>query len=213
MIYNKEIALDIAGKLLKIKAVKLNSKQPFTWASGIISPIYCDNRKILSYIEERNFIKNKFAEIVKEKYSDIDVIAGVATGAIAIGALVADVLQLPFIYVRSSKKDHGLQNKIEGEITKGQKVLVIEDLVSTGGSSINAVEALRNAELNVVGMLAIYSYNLPVTLENFKKANCDLTTLTDYETTVNIALENDYIQKNEYNALIEWRKDPENWLK
>ncbi len=213
MIYNKEIAISVAEKLLDIKAVKLDSKQPFTWASGIISPIYCDNRKILSHIDERNFIKDKFAEIIKAKYNNIDVIAGVATGAIAIGVLVADILDLPFIYVRSSKKDHGLQNKIEGEYTKGQKVLVIEDLVSTGGSSINAVNALRSAELDVVGMLAIYSYTLPVALENFKKANCNLTTLTDYETTVNIALENNYIQKNEYNVLLEWRKDPENWLK
>jgi orotate phosphoribosyltransferase len=201
----------IAGKLLQIKAIKLSPANPFTWASGWKSPIYCDNRKILSYPETRDIVKNAFADKIKELYGMPDLIAGVATGAIAHGVLVAELLNIPFVYVRSSSKQHGLTNQIEGELKPEQKVVVIEDLVSTGGSSLKAVEALRNAKADVLGMLAIFSYGFDVAEENFAKANCKLNTLTDYFTLIEMAAERDYIQPEEIKTLQVWRKNPENW--
>ncbi len=201
----------IARNLLQIKAIKLNSQNPFTWASGWKSPIYCDNRKTLSYPEIRNIIKKEFASIIKEKYKDADVIAGVATGAIAIGALVADLLDLPFVYVRSSSKGHGLENLIEGVLEQGQKVVVIEDLVSTGGSSIKAVHAIRKHGAEVLGMLAIFTYDFQLSVNNFKSADCELTTLSDYHALLETALETDYIKPDELDSLKEWRKQPDRW--
>ncbi len=201
----------VAEKLLQIKAIKLNPTNPFTWASGWKSPIYCDNRKTLSYPEVRNIIKKEFANIIREKYSDVDVIAGVATGAIAIGALVAGLLDLPFVYVRSASKGHGLENLIEGVLEKGQKVVVIEDLVSTGGSSIKAVEAIRKHGAEVLGMLAIFTYGFELSVNNFKSANCKLITLSDYNALLEIALQTNYIKQSELETLSEWRKNPDRW--
>ncbi|MCK9303065.1 MAG: orotate phosphoribosyltransferase [Bacteroidales bacterium] len=211
MIHDKETASNVANKLLEIKAVKLNPKNPYTWASGIISPIYCDNRKTLSFPEVRNYIKDSMAKIIKEKYSDVEVIAGVATGAIAIGVLVAEALNLPFIYIRSSQKDHGLQNKIEGYYEQGQKVVIIEDLISTGMSSLAAYSALKEANMVVEGMLAIYTYGLPIAKQQFEDAKCELTTLTDYDTTISVAVSKSYVDTEETETLKEWRKDPANW--
>ena len=201
----------IAQELLQIKAIKLSPANPFTWASGWKSPIYCDNRKILSYPKTRDIVKNAFADKVKDIYGLPDVIAGVATGAIAHGVLVAELLNIPFVYVRSASKQHGLSNQIEGALKTGQKVVVIEDLVSTGGSSLKAVEALRKAGAEVLGMLAIFSYGFSVADENFKKANCRLDTLTDYFTLIEKAVEHDYILPEEIKTLQIWRKSPETW--
>ncbi|MCF6241466.1 MAG: orotate phosphoribosyltransferase [Bacteroidales bacterium] len=201
----------IARELLQIKAIKLSPANPFTWASGWKSPIYCDNRKILSYPKTRNIVKQAFADKVKKLYGMPDVIAGVATGAIAHGVLVAELLDIPFVYVRSSSKQHGLTNQIEGKLDKGQKVVVIEDLVSTGGSSLKAVDALRNAGAEVLGMLAIFSYGFDVAEENFAKANCKLDTLTDYFTLIEMAVERDYVLPEEIKTLQVWRKNPETW--
>jgi len=203
----------ISEKLLQIKAIKLQPANPFTWASGWKSPIYCDNRKTLSYPDIRKLIANSFAEIIKQKYKDVDVIAGVATGAIAIGVLVAEILNLPFIYVRSSSKGHGLQNQIEGVYVKNQKVVVIEDLVSTGGSSLKAVDALRSSELNVLGMLAIFTYGFKQAENNFALNNCELTTLSNYNSLINIAIKTNYIDKDFLPTLEKWRKNPESWGK
>ena len=197
--------------LLQIKAIKLEPAKPFTWASGWKSPIYCDNRKTLSYPGVRSFIRNTFAEIAREKYPQTEVIAGVATGAIAQGALVAQELDVPFVYVRSGAKYHGLGNKIEGVVKKGQNVLVIEDLISTGGSSLNAVFALREAGCNVIGMLAIFTYGFTLAEDNFKKAQCHLTTLSNYNDLVDMALESGYIDEDHLETLKTWRKDPGNW--
>ncbi len=205
-IFDKKIAEKTASELLKIGAVKLSPNEPFTWASGIKSPVYCDNRKILSFPETRNFVKNALAELIKEKYSDADVIAGVATGAIAGGVLVADILDKPFIYIRSGAKKHGLENKIEGVLESGQKVVVIEDLISTGGSSLAAVEAVEKQGNKVLGMCAIFSYGLPVATDNFKKADCDLTILTNFETLINFASKNNYINEKDIEDLIRWQK-------
>lgn len=201
----------IAEKLLQIKAIKLNPTNPFTWASGWKSPIYCDNRKTLSYPEVRNIIKNEFANIIKVQYPDVDVIAGVATGAIAIGALVADILDLPFVYVRSASKGHGLENLIEGVLEINQKVVVIEDLVSTGGSSIKAVEAIRKHGAEVMGMLAIFTYGFELSINNFKSANCKIDTLSDYNALLDIAVQTNYIKQSELDTLNEWRKRPDSW--
>ncbi|MDR1678196.1 MAG: orotate phosphoribosyltransferase [Prevotellaceae bacterium] len=201
----------VAEKLLKIRAIKLQPSMPFTWASGWKSPIYCDNRKTLSYPEIRSYIKEEFARIIKEKYPDVEVIAGVATGAIAQGALVADELGLPFIYVRSAPKDHGLENLIEGDLKPHQKVVVIEDLISTGGSSLKAVEAIRNNGSEVLGMLAIFSYEFPVSIEAFNAKKVELTTLSNYSSVLAVALETDYIADSEMETLQEWRKDPAAW--
>lgn len=211
MIYNKETATKVSESLLQIKAIKLNVKEPFTWASGMRSPIYCDNRKTLSFPKIRTFLRQQFVEIINEKFGNVDVIAGVATGAIAIGALVAEELGLPFVYIRSSEKKHGLENKIEGHFEPGQSVVVVEDLVSTGKSSLNAVEALRSAGCDVKGMVAIFSYNLKKAIDNFNQSNCTLMTLSDYDELVKLAVESNYISENDLNLLINWRKDPENW--
>lgn len=204
-------ALMLATHLLQIKAVKLSPQNPFTWASGLHSPIYCDNRVTLSYPMVRTFIRQQFVEQLMQHYGKPDVIAGVATGGIAQGALVAQELGLPFAYVRSEKKSHGMQNQIEGVIESGQSVIVIEDLVSTGKSSLLAVDALRDAGANVKGMLAIFTYQLPSADENFKAKNCPLFTLTNYETLIHKAIEENYITEADQQSLMEWRKDPQAW--
>ena len=201
----------IAKKLLQINAIKLSPTSPFTWASGWKSPIYCDNRKTLSFPDVRDAIKTEFAKLIKEKYPNVEVIAGVATGAIALGALVADVLNLPLIYVRSSSKGHGLENLIEGVLEPNQNVVVIEDLVSTGGSSIKAVNAIREKKANVMGMLAIFSYGFELASANFKQAQCELTTLSNYHALLEIALETNYIKKEELDTLTNWRQNPGEW--
>lgn len=205
------VAENVASYLLKIKAIKLEPAHPFTWASGWKSPIYCDNRKTLSYPEVRNYIKEQFAAIVREKYPQAEVIAGVATGAIAQGVLVAQELNLPFIYIRSSAKSHGLENLIEGEYKAGQKVVVIEDLVSTGGSSLQAVEALRTAGCEVLGMAAIFTYGFQKAVDNFMSAGCELTTLSNYNALIDLALRTGYIQESDVEKLKEWRKSPETY--
>ena len=189
-----------AAKLLRIKAIKLQPNNPFTWASGWKSPFYCDNRKTLSYPELRNYVKLEIVHAVLEKFPEVEAIAGVATGAIPQGALVADALNLPFVYVRSKPKDHGLENLIEGELKPGMKVVVIEDLISTGGSSCE-----------VIGMVASYTYGFPVAKKAFKEANVELVTLTDYEHVVAEALETGYIADSDVELLNEWRKDPAHW--
>ena len=201
----------VAEKLLKVKAVKLQPKNPFVWASGWNSPIYCDNRKTLSYPQTRNFIRIELTRLIMELYPDAEVIAGVATGAIAQGALVAETLGLPFVYVRSTPKDHGLENLIEGDLRPKQKVVIIEDLVSTGGSSLKAVEAIRNDGSEVLGMLAIFTYGFPLAEEMFKKANVELTTLCNYEAVLNEALATNYISESDLEELKKWRKSPETW--
>ncbi len=205
--------LIIAESLLQIKAIKLDNNNPFTWASGIKSPIYCDNRRTLSYPKVRTHIRQAFVQLINEEYGNIDVIAGVATGAIAIGALVAQDLGLPFVYVRSEKKSHGLENQIEGVVESGQSVVVIEDLISTGKSSLAAVEALRAAGCNVKGMAAIFSYNLPEAQEAFKNANCSVKTLTNYDILIKKALEMGYVKDTDLESLIKWRQNPRVWNK
>lgn len=200
-----------ADKLLKIKAIKLQPSNPFTWASGWKSPIYCDNRKIMSYPEVRNFIKVEFARIILEKYPNVEAIAGVATGAIAPGAIVADVLGLPFVYVRSAPKGHGLENLIEGDLKPKQKVVVVEDLVSTGMSSLKAVEAIRQSGSDVLGMVAIFTYNFPVAEESMHEARVNLTTLTNYDSVLDEALRIDYIEESDLSTLQNWRKAPDKW--
>lgn len=207
----KKLERIVADRLLKIKAVKLQPANPFTWASGWKSPIYCDNRKTLSYPEMRTFIKLEMARIITEKYENANAIAGVATGAIAPGALVADILGLPFVYIRSAPKDHGLENLIEGELKPGSQVVVIEDLVSTGGSSLNAVKAVRNFGCDVVGMVAIFTYGFPVAEQQFKAANVQLTTLSNYDVVIEESLRTNYIDQSEVSVLQEWRQDPANW--
>lgn len=207
----KKIERIVASKLLKIKAVKLQPSNPFTWASGWKSPIYCDNRKTLSYPELRNFIKIELARLIREKYENVDAIAGVATGAIAQGAMVAEELGLPFVYVRSAPKDHGLENLIEGDLKPRMKVVVIEDLISTGGSSLKAVEAIRRDGSEVIGMLAIFTYDFPEAVNAFKKAKVELTTLSNYEAVLDTALATNYIHESELKALQEWRVSPSTW--
>lgn len=198
---------------MEIKAIKLQPENPFTWASGWKSPIYCDNRKTLSYPKVRELLKQAFAEKVRALYPDVEVIAGVATGAIAVGVLVAEALNLPFIYVRSASKDHGLGNQIEGYFEEGQKVVVIEDLISTGGSSLKAVEALRAANVNVMGMLAIFTYQFSVSFDAFAKANCKVDTLTNYTALIELATEKNYITPAQMESLKEWRNHPDTWGK
>ena len=200
-----------AGKLLKVKAIKLQPTNPFTWASGWKSPFYCDNRKTLSYPELRSFVKLETARIILERFPEVDAIAGVATGAIPQGALVADALAKPFVYVRSKPKDHGLENLIEGELKPGMKVVVVEDLISTGGSSLKAVEAIRNNGCEVVGMVASYTYGFPVAEKAFSDAKVKLITLTNYEAVVEQAVKTGYITEDEVEVLHEWRKDPAHW--
>jgi orotate phosphoribosyltransferase len=207
----EKISEVIAKQLLQIKAIKLQPANPFVWASGWNSPIYCDNRKALSYPEVRDYIKKEFARIASAQYADADVVAGVATGAIAQGALVADLLGKPFVYVRSAPKGHGLENLIEGHYKPGQKVLVIEDLISTGGSSLKAVEALRNAGCEVVGMLAVFTYGFPVADEAFAQAGVELTTLTNYQELIKVAVADGYVTQQDIATLQEWRKNPSQW--
>ena len=199
----------IASALLEIKAVKINPKEPFTWASGWKSPLYCDNRKTLSYPEVRKAIYTGFAEIIKHEYPETDAIAGVATGAIAHGALVSEALNLPFVYVRSAPKGHGLKNLVEGELKNKAKVVVIEDLISTGGSSIAAVEALRDAGAEVLVLLAVFSYGFDAAFANFTRANCTFRTLTDYPALLDEALKRDYIKAGELDTLKKWREAPD----
>ncbi|MCF0205035.1 MAG: orotate phosphoribosyltransferase [Muribaculaceae bacterium] len=208
----KEIDQLLAEKLLKITAIKLQPEMPFTWASGWNSPIYTDNRKTLSYPSVRNFIKVELSRLIAENYPDAEVIAGVATGAIAQGALVADTLGLPYIYVRSSPKDHGLENLVEGTLKAGQKVVVVEDLVSTGKSSLKAAEALRNAGGEVIGMVAIFTYEFPQAEEAFKKAGIELHTVGNYSAMLKAALDINYIKPQDVETLKKWREDPANWV-
>ena len=203
----------IAKDLLSIKAVFFRPEEPFTWASGIKSPIYCDNRIVLSYPESRTVIEDGLAELIKREYPEVEAVFGTATAGIAHAAMVAERLNLPTGYVRGENKSHGRQNKIEGRLEKGQKVVVVEDLISTGGSSLKAVEALRKDGSTVLGMMAIFSYGFPVAEANFKKANVELTTLCNYDAVLRHALEIDYISQDEIATLQEWRKDPANWKK
>ena len=202
---------DFASKLLKIKAIKLQPKNPFTWASGWKSPFYCDNRKTLSYPDLRDYVKLEIVHVILEQFPEAEAIAGVATGAIPQGALVADELHLPFVYVRSKPKDHGLENLIEGELKPGMKVVVIEDLISTGGSSLRAVEAIRKNGCEVIGMVASYTYGFPVAEKAFADAQVKLVTLTDYDHVVAQALETGYIAESDVEVLHQWRKDPAHW--
>jgi orotate phosphoribosyltransferase len=213
MILNDESALKVAEFLLQIKAIKLQPNKPFTWASGWKSPIYCDNRITLSYPKVRTYIRQQFVNAINEKYAKPDLIAGVATGGIAQGALVAQELGLPFVYVRSEAKKHGLSNMIEGVAEKGQSVVVIEDLISTGGSSLKAVEALREAGCEVKGMAAIFTYGFKTADDNFKAAKCKLLTLSNYDTLVKQALKSKYITEKDLKSLQEWRQNPAEWGK
>lgn len=208
-----ETALQIAKLLLTVKAVKLKPEQPFTWASGWKSPIYCDNRLTLSYPQIRTYIRQEFVKLIQQEFGDVDLIAGVATGGIAHGALVAQEMGLPFAYVRSTQKEHGMTNQVEGVVESGQRVVVIEDLISTGGSSLKAVEALRNLGCNVKGMLAIFSYDFDIAKEAFKAAKCKLITLSDYNALIEQALSDGFIQEKNLDPLKKWRKDPANWGK
>ncbi len=200
-----------AAELLKVKAIKLQPSNPFTWASGWKSPFYCDNRKTLSYPGLRNFVKLEIGRLIAERFPEANAIAGVATGAIPQGAMVADLLNLPFVYVRSKPKDHGLENLIEGELRPGMKVVVVEDLISTGGSSLKAVEAIRSNGCEVAGMVAAYTYGFDVATEAFKAAKVQLVTLTNYEAVVKEAVRIGYIDEDDVEVLNEWRKDPAHW--
>ncbi|MDD2622157.1 MAG: orotate phosphoribosyltransferase [Bacteroidales bacterium] len=208
-----ELSKECAHRLLEIKAVKLSPSKPFTWASGLQSPIYCDNRKTLSYPEIRTFIKEGLVHLVRTNFPSVEVIAGVATGAIAQGVLVAQDMNLPFIYVRSEEKKHGLTNIVEGVVKPNQKVVVIEDLVSTGQSSLKAVHALQDIGCEVLGMAAIFTYVLPIARQRFEEAMIELFTLTNYNTLVQEAIAKGYIEAKEEETLIEWRKDPAAWAK
>lgn len=213
MLNNAVTAAKVAEFLLQIKAVRLQPTEPFTWASGWKSPIYCDNRKTLSHPRIRTFIRQKFVEAINASFPKPDLIAGVATGAIAQGVLVAEEMGLPFVYVRPEPKKHGLGNLIEGEVTKGQSVVVVEDLISTGGSSLKAVEALREAGCDVKGMAAIFTYGFSNAEENFQKANVQLTTLCDYSSLIRQAIKDNLVAESELEQLEAWRKDPANWNK
>jgi orotate phosphoribosyltransferase len=207
----KNYGFETAKMLLQSTAIKLNPAKPFIWASGIKSPIYCDNRKTLSYPDIRGYIKEQFKQLIRENFEKPELIAGVATGAIAQGALVANDMDLPFVYIRSTPKTHGLENLIEGVVKSGQRVVVVEDLVSTGGSSLKAVEALRKEGCEVLGMVAIFTYGFKKAEASFEKAGCNLYTLCNYDILLDHALETGYIQKNELDVLKNWKQDPENW--
>jgi orotate phosphoribosyltransferase len=213
MIFNKDTAEKTAELLLQINAIKLNPRNPFTWASGWNSPIYCDNRITLSFPAVRNYIRDEFSKNIEKQFGKPDVIAGVATGAIGIGILVAESLGLPFVYVRPEPKKHGRLNQVEGYLQKGQNVIVVEDLISTGNSSLLAVEALKEAGANVKGMAAIFSYGFDIASDNFKNANVDLYTLSNYENLLPLAVAKRYITEEEEIALKEWRKSPSTWGK
>ncbi|MBN2236995.1 MAG: orotate phosphoribosyltransferase [Bacteroidales bacterium] len=205
--------MQIAKLLMQVRAVKLRPEKPFTWASGWKSPIYCDNRITLSYPQIRTFIRQEFVKTINDEIGDVDLIAGVATGGIGMGALVAQELGLPFAYVRSTQKEHGLSNQIEGVVESGQRVVVIEDLISTGGSSLKAVEALRSAGCDVKGLIAIFSYNFDVAIDAFKAAKCKMLTLSNYNALVEQALADEFILEKDLISLKKWRKDPANWGK
>ena len=211
MILDKKVAEQTINYLTQINAIKLNTKKPFTWTSGIRSPIYCDNRLLLSYPEIRKFIADRMSEIIANKYGQKISITGVATGAIAIGAMIAERLNSPYSYVRPEPKGHGLKNQIEGYIEEGSKLVVIEDLISTGKSSLKAIKALRNKNLNVVGMLSIFSYNFDFANERFEKENISINSLADYNTLVEMIIAEGSITYAESNRLMEWRKDPQSW--
>lgn len=212
-IWDHKTAGMVARQLLEIKAIKLQPEKPFTWASGWKSPIYCDNRLSLSYPEVRTMIKEKLVKLVQEKFPETQGVAGVATAGIPQGALMADALDLPFLYVRPKPKDHGMENRIEGKVTPGQKVLVVEDLVSTGGSSLKAVEDLRQAGLEVIGMVAIFTYGFGVAKENFRSAGVKLICLSDYESLLPQAVRENYVSDAALSSLSTWRNDPGNWMK
>lgn len=211
MIFNKDTAEKTAELLLQINAIKLNPENPFTWASGWKSPIYCDNRLILSFPVIRNYVRDEFAKNIEKQFGKPDVIAGVATGAIGIGILVAESLGLPFVYVRPEAKKHGRQNQVEGFLQKGQNVVVVEDLISTGNSSLMAVEALRNEGANIKGMAAIFTYGFNVAEENFKNAHIDLYTLSNYDNLLDLAVQKQYITEDQQSALQEWSMSPSTW--
>ena len=207
----KTVSKEVAKYLLEIEAIKLNKENPFTWASGWKSPIYCDNRKSLSYPEARSFIKKQLSDVIKNKYPEVEVIAGVATAGIPQGALVADELGLPFIYVRSKPKGHGMENLIEGELKPGAKVVVIEDLVSTGGSSLKAVTDIKSSGGVVLGMAAIFTYGFDVATENFQNTETKLITLSNYSDMLEVAMEMNYVSSIDQDSLSDWRKDPASW--
>ncbi|MFY8096269.1 MAG: orotate phosphoribosyltransferase [Flavobacterium sp.] len=211
MIFNVNTAQQTAELLLQINAIKLNSKNPFTWASGWKSPIYCDNRIILSFPAVRNYIRDEFVKHIEDKFGRPDVIAGVATGAIGIGILVAEAMGLPFVYVRPEPKKHGRQNQVEGFLQKGQNVVVVEDLISTGGSSLLAVEALRNEGANVKGMAAIFTYGFPISKEKIEEANLEVFTLSNYENLIQKAVDKKYISEEELDTLQSWNASPSVW--
>jgi orotate phosphoribosyltransferase len=211
MIFNKETAEKTAELLLQINAIKLNPRNPFTWASGWKSPIYCDNRLILSFPVIRNYVRDEFTKNIEKQFGKPDVIAGVATGAIGIGILVAESMGLPFVYVRPEPKKHGRQNQVEGYLEKGQNVVVVEDLISTGNSSLLAVDALKEAGANIKGMAAIFTYGFNLAEENFKNANIDLYTLSNYSNLLNLAVAKAYITEEEQKTLSEWNLSPSTW--
>ena len=211
MIFNKDTAEKTAELLLQINAIKLNPRNPFTWASGWQSPIYCDNRLILSFPLIRNYVRDEFSKHIEKQFGKPDVIAGVATGAIGIGILVAESMGLPFVYVRPEPKKHGRQNQVEGFLQKGQNVVIVEDLISTGNSSLLAVEALRAAGANIKGMAAIFTYGFDVATENFKNANVDLLTLSNYQNLLNLAVAKKYITEEEEQTLRDWSSKPSTW--
>ena len=211
MILKEDKAIKVAEFLLQVKAIKLSPNKPFTWASGIKSPIYCDNRVTLSYPNIRTFMRQAYAESILDHFGKPDVIAGVATGGIAQGALIAQELGIPFIYVRSSVKEHGMGNQIEGYFEKGQKVVVIEDLISTGGSSLKAIAALRDAELDVRGLVAIFTYGFDIAHENFANAECPYVTLSDYNSMIAEALDSNLISQDDMDSLKRWRDNPSTW--
>ncbi len=213
MLFNDRTAIDFAGKLLKIGSIKLSPDQPFTWASGWRSPIYCDNRLTLSFPDVRNWIKNTLANEISANLSDADIIAGVATAGIPHGVLIADVLNKPFIYVRSEAKKHGLSNQIEGKLEAGKKVVVIEDLLSTGGSSLNAVHAIREAGGVVTGLAALFTYGFDVAQQAFDEAKCKFYTISDYPSLIQYATENNLIDLSTKALLEDWRKNPAEWMK
>lgn len=211
MIFDKEIARSTAEQLLQIKAIKLQPEEPFTWASGWKSPIYCDNRITLSYPKVRTFLRQQLVEAIRTHYGSPNAIAGVATGAIAIGVLVAQEMGLPFIYIRPEAKKHGRQNKIEGHLEPGQNVVIVEDLISTGGSSLKAYDALKEARANVLGMVALFTYGFPVSKENFENSKCELVTLSDYDHLLDQVNSTGYLKEDTLATLKSWRENPSSW--
>ena len=209
--YDPEIAQKIAEMLLEIQAVQLNLETPFTWSSGWKTPIYCDNRLSLSFPKVRDYVKKSFAEVIRDRYPNAEGIAAVATAGIPQGALVADLLELPLVYIRSKPKGHGMENQIEGQVVPGQKVVVIEDLVSTGGSSLRACQALRDADMEVLGLISIFTYQFETAARNFQEAAVELTVLCDYSTLIQEAMTQGYIEQGHLHSLTKWREDPGNW--